>query len=89
MAAAGWQAARRLFLYALLRDESEVIAEHEQNEQRDGKSDTHRQCFHRAVGTSLVTYEVQEGRCKAPDYYHQEEDDDDFHKCLPDAKFSG
>lgn len=68
------------FLEAGLGNESEIVAKHQKDEQRQGERDAYCQRLHRAIGFAFVANEIEHRRRQAHDYDDKENDDDDAHK---------
>src|SRR6266705_5056237 len=60
-------------------NEAEVIAGHEQQEQRQRQSDAQRERLHGALGLAVVGHQEKQRRAQARQNRDEQEDDDDFH----------
>jgi len=60
-------------------NEAEVIAGHEQQEQRQRQSDAQRERFHGALGLAVVGHQEKQRRAQARQNRDEQEGDDDFH----------
>jgi hypothetical protein len=63
-----------------LRDEAEVISEHQQYEQGDRQADTNSKCLDRAVGSAFIPHQVKKCRTEAEDNENQECNDKVSHE---------
>src|SRR5207302_9157353 len=63
----------------LARYEAEVVASHEQQEQRQRQSDAQRERLHGAPGLAAVGHQKEQRRTQARQNRDEQEDDDDFH----------
>ena len=65
------------FLEAGLRDDAEVMTEHQKQKQCHGKSDAHSQRLDGAVGFSLVADQIEHRRAETQDNDDEKGDDDE------------
>src|SRR3989440_13046495 len=63
----------------LARYKAEVVAGHEQQEQRQRQSDSQRERFHGAPGLAAVGHQKKQRRAQARHNRDEQDDDDDFH----------
>ena len=68
-----------VFLEPPLRNEAEVVADHEQQEQGNGERNAHGQRLHRAVRLSLVADQVDQRGGQAGNDDDEKGDDDESH----------
>src|SRR5256885_7573361 len=63
----------------LARYKAQVVAGHEQQEQRQRQPDAQRERLHGALGLAAVGHQKEQGRAQARQNRDEQQDDDDFH----------
>ena len=75
-------------LQPLRRDEAEVKAQHQDEKQHYGESDSHSKSLDGAFGFALVLDKVVQSGTEAEENDGDEQEDDDSHAAFPEKKSS-
>ena len=59
--------------------QAEVIGKQNQNKERDGKSDAHRQCLDGTIAFPFIFHQEEQGGSQAAEYQDKGDGDNDFH----------